>query len=102
MTPRTSTTRSPPAARTAICASGSTSPTSAPYLRPGGPLEREAFRRATSVYVPGAVEPMLPEALSNRACSLRPGEEKLAVTVEMEMHGAERPQRLLSPLARAQ
>ena len=59
------------------------------YLRPGGPLEREAFRRATSVYVPGAVEPMLPEALSNRACSLRPGEEKLAVTVEMEIHGSE-------------
>ncbi|MET0811164.1 MAG: RNB domain-containing ribonuclease [Thermoleophilaceae bacterium] len=57
------------------------------YLRPGGPLERQAFRRATSVYVPGAVEPMLPEALSNRACSLRPGEERLAVTVEMEMHG---------------
>jgi ribonuclease R len=59
------------------------------YVRPGGPLEREAFRRGTSVYVPGAVEPMLPEALSNRACSLRPGEEKLAVTVEMEMHGAD-------------
>ena len=59
------------------------------YLRPGGPLDREAFRRGTSVYVPGAVEPMLPEALSNRACSLRPGEEKLAVTVEMEIHGSE-------------
>ncbi len=59
------------------------------YLRPGGPLEREAFRRGTSVYVPGAVEPMLPEALSNRACSLRPGEEKLAVTVELELHGTE-------------
>ena len=59
------------------------------YLRPGGPLEREATRRATSVYVPGAVEPMLPEVLSNRACSLRPGEEKLAVTVELEMEGAE-------------
>ena len=59
------------------------------YLRPGGPLDREAFRRATSVYVPGAVEPMLPEALSNRACSLRPGEERYAVTVEMEMDGAE-------------
>src|SRR5829696_2384104 len=53
----------------------------AAYVRPGGPLERETFRRATSVYVPGAVEPMLPEALSNRACSLRPGEERLAVTV---------------------
>ena len=59
------------------------------YLRPGGPLEREALRRATSVYVPGAVEPMLPEALSNRACSLRPGEDKLALTVEMELHGSE-------------
>jgi ribonuclease R len=41
------------------------------------------------VYVPGAVEPMLPEALSNQACSLRPGEEKAAVTVEMELQGAE-------------
>nr|MBA3262289.1 RNB domain-containing ribonuclease [Thermoleophilaceae bacterium] len=59
------------------------------YLRPGGPLDREAMRRATSVYVPGAVEPMLPEVLSNRVCSLRPGEEKLAVTVEMEVHGTE-------------
>jgi ribonuclease R len=59
------------------------------YVRPGGPLEREAFRRGTSVYVPGAVEPMLPEALSSRACSLRPGEERLAVTVELEMRGAE-------------
>jgi ribonuclease R len=59
------------------------------YVRPGGPLEKEAFRRATSVYVPGGVEPMLPEVLSNRACSLRPDEERLAVTVEMEMHGTE-------------
>ncbi len=59
------------------------------YLRPGGPLEREAYRRGTSVYVPGAVEPMLPEVLSNRACSLRPDEDKLAVTVEMEVHGTE-------------
>ena len=59
------------------------------YLRPGGALEREALRRTTSVYVPGAVEPMLPEALSAEACSLRPGEDKLALTVEMEIHGAE-------------
>jgi ribonuclease R len=59
------------------------------YVRPGGRLEGEAFRRGTSVYVPGAVEPMLPEVLSNRACSLRPGEDKLAVTVEMEMDGAD-------------
>ena len=59
------------------------------YVRPGSPLEREAYRRATSVYVPGAVEPMLPEALSNDVCSLRPGVERLAVTVEMELRGAE-------------
>ena len=59
------------------------------YVRPGGRLEREAFRRGTSVYVPGAVEPMLPEVLSNSACSLRPGEDKFAVTVEMVMSGAD-------------
>jgi ribonuclease R len=59
------------------------------FMRPGGRLEREAFRRGTSVYVPGAVEPMLPEVLSNSACSLRPGEDKLAVTVEMLLDGAD-------------
>jgi ribonuclease R len=59
------------------------------FLRPGGRLEPEVYRRGTSVYVPGAVEPMLPEVLSNEACSLRPGEDKLAVTVEMEMDGAD-------------
>jgi ribonuclease R len=57
------------------------------YVRPDSPVEGEAFRRATSVYVPGAVEPMLPEALSNQACSLVPGDERLAVTVEMRMDG---------------
>jgi ribonuclease R len=59
------------------------------YVRPGGAVDREAYRRATSVYVPGAVEPMLPEALSNDACSLRPHVERLAVTVELELRGAE-------------
>jgi ribonuclease R len=58
------------------------------YVRPGSPVDREAFRRATSVYVPGAVEPMLPEALSNHACSLVPHEDRLAVTVELELAGA--------------
>jgi ribonuclease R len=57
------------------------------YVRPGRAVESEAFRRGTSVYVPGAVEPMLPEALSNRACSLVPGADRLAVTVEMELRG---------------
>jgi ribonuclease R len=59
------------------------------YVRPGSALERETFRRATSVYVPGAVEPMLPHALSSGACSLVSGQERLAVTVELEMDGAE-------------
>ena len=59
------------------------------YVRPGSALDREAYRRATSVYVPGAVEPMLPEALSNEACSLLPGVDRLPVSVEMEMRGAD-------------
>ena len=59
------------------------------HVTPGGTIETEAQRRGTSVYVPGAVEPMLPEALSNGACSLRPGEDKLAVTVEMDIDGTE-------------
>ena len=59
------------------------------YVRPGSALDREAYRRATSVYVPAAVEPMLPEALSNDACSLRPRLDRLAVTVEMDMRGAD-------------
>jgi ribonuclease R len=51
-------------------------------------LDRDAYRRGTSVYVPGAVEPMLPQALSNRACSLVPGQDRLAVTTELVLDGA--------------
>lgn len=58
------------------------------YVRPGDLIDREAARRGTSVYVPGAVEPMLPEALSNDACSLRPGQDRNAVTVEMDFDGS--------------
>jgi ribonuclease R len=57
------------------------------YVTFGSFLDREAYRRATSVYVPGAVEPMLPGALSNNACSLVPGQDRLAVTVEMVIEG---------------
>jgi ribonuclease R len=46
-------------------------------------VDREAYRRGTSVYVPGAVEPMLPRELSNGACSLVPGEVRATLTVEM-------------------
>jgi ribonuclease R len=58
------------------------------YVRPGSLLDREAYRRGTSVYVPGAVEPMLPEALSGRACSLVPGQDRFAVTTELVLDGA--------------
>jgi ribonuclease R len=60
------------------------------HVPPGSRVDREAFRRGTSVYVPGLVEPMLPEALSNQACSLVPHQDRLAVTVEMELEGAKR------------
>jgi ribonuclease R len=59
------------------------------YVPEGSAVDEEALRRATSVYVPGAVTPMLPEALSNDACSLVPDRERLAVTVELELRGAE-------------
>ncbi len=57
----------------------------AAHVRPGSPLDVEARRRANSTYVPGAVEPMLPHALSSDACSLAPGVERLAVTAEIEL-----------------
>jgi ribonuclease R len=59
------------------------------FVAPGSPLDREAYLRSTSVYVPGAVEPMLPQALSNDACSLVPGQDRRTVTVEMDLEGTE-------------
>jgi ribonuclease R len=55
----------------------------AAHVAPGSPLDREARRRANSTYAPGTVEPMLPSALSEEACSLAPGVERLAVTAEI-------------------
>jgi ribonuclease R len=57
----------------------------AAHVRPGTPLDLEARRRANSTYVPGAVEPMLPRALSEDACSLAPDVDRLAVTAEIEL-----------------
>jgi ribonuclease R len=50
------------------------------YLKPGTRLDKEAIKRATSVYLVDRVVPMLPEVLSNYVCSLRPNEEKLCMS----------------------
>jgi ribonuclease R len=53
------------------------------YVRPGEALDLEARRRANSVYFPDRVLPMLPEALSNGLCSLRPGEDRACLAVHL-------------------
>ncbi len=55
------------------------------YVRPGSALDEEAGHRATSVYFPERVVPMLPEALSNGLCSLKPDVDRLAMVCEMEL-----------------
>ncbi len=47
------------------------------YVEPDNALDQEAYQRATSVYLPDRVNPMLPEHISNVLCSLRPKEDKL-------------------------
>jgi ribonuclease R len=59
------------------------------YVTPRSPVDREAYKRGTSVYVPGAVEPMLPVELSNGVCSLVPDEDRRALTVEMFVRDGE-------------
>ncbi len=63
----------------------------AAHVAPGSPLDLEARRRGNSTYAPGTVEPMLPRALSEDACSLAPGVERLAVTAEIVLGGGGRP-----------
>jgi ribonuclease R len=59
------------------------------YVHPGDALDREARRRGNSVYFPDRVLPMLPEALSNGLCSLRPDEDRacLAVRIRLDARG---------------
>ncbi|MBX3707197.1 MAG: ribonuclease R [Pseudomonadales bacterium] len=55
------------------------------YVKAGAPLDQSAWERGTSVYLPDRVIPMLPEALSNGLCSLRPHEPRLALVCEMRV-----------------
>ena len=56
------------------------------YLQPGTVLDDEAYERATSIYLVDRVVPMLPEILSNGACSLRPHEEKYTFSAVFQMN----------------
>ncbi len=63
------------------------------YVRPGSALDREAERRGNSVYFPDRVVPMLPEALSNELCSLKPGVDRACLAVDLLIDAAGRKRR---------
>ncbi|MEZ5474828.1 MAG: ribonuclease R [Steroidobacteraceae bacterium] len=58
------------------------------YVRPGTALDANARERGTSVYFPSRVLPMLPEALSNRLCSLQPDVDRLCFVADMQVSRA--------------
>ena len=55
------------------------------YVQPGTQLDENAYQKATSVYLPDRVNPMLPEHISNFLCSLRPNEDKLTFSAVFQM-----------------
>ncbi|HWJ89639.1 MAG TPA: VacB/RNase II family 3'-5' exoribonuclease, partial [Flavisolibacter sp.] len=55
------------------------------FVRPDTELDKEAYAKATSVYLPDRVNPMLPEQISNVLCSLRPHEDKLTFSAVFQM-----------------
>ena len=57
------------------------------YVRPGDALDQEAFLRGNSIYFPDSVIPMLPEALSNGLCSLKPNEDRACLAVHVKIDG---------------
>jgi len=57
------------------------------YVKPGEPLDKDAYERGNSVYFPRRVIPMLPEALSNGLCSLNPDVERLCMVCDMQIDG---------------
>jgi len=58
------------------------------YVKAGSALDKEAYARGTSVYLPDRVVPMLPGALSNNLCSLMPGRPRLTLSVFMDINPA--------------
>ena len=73
--------------------SSSRSPMSPGMCAPGSALDREAERRGNSVYFPDRVVPMLPEALSNDLCSLKPGVDRACLAVHLWIDAAGRKRR---------
>ena len=73
------------------------------YVPLGSALDREAYLRGTSVYLPGRVLPMLPEQLSNGVCSLRPDEDKftLSALIELDAQGGVLGMRLARTITRS-
>ena len=73
------------------------------YVRPGGALDRAAFARGNSVYLPDRVVPMLPEELSNTLCSLKPGAPRpcLAMHLWIDRTGSLSRHRLVRGLMRS-
>jgi ribonuclease R len=61
------------------------------FVRAGTPLDHGASERGFSIYVPGGVAPMLPHDLADDACSLRPHQDRLTVTVEVPFDGSLQP-----------